>query len=90
MIINKIIVLHNEYVSKIMFDALTSHKNVIFLYPNALYAEIDVDITNNEITLIRGHGYPESTIVNGFDWENENTHPYEYDSECNNWEFYKI
>ena len=86
----KIIVLHNEYVSKIMFDALTSHKNVIFLYPNALYAEIEIDITNNQITLIRGHGYPESTIVNGFDWENENTHPYEFDNECNNWEFYKI
>jgi hypothetical protein len=86
----KIIVLHNEYVSKIMFDALTLHKNVVFLYPNALYAEIEIDITNNQITLIRGHGYPESTIVNGFNWENENTHPYEYDNECNNFEFYKI
>ena len=86
----KIIVLHNEYVSKIMFDALTLHKNVVFLYPNALYAEIEIDIANNQITLIRGHGYPESTIVNGFDWENENTHPYEFDNECNNWEFYKI
>jgi len=86
----KIIVLHNEYVSKIMFDALTLHKNVVFLYPNALYAEIDIDIPNNQITLIRGHGYPESTIVNGFNWENENTHPYEYDKECNNFEFYKI
>ena len=86
----KIIVLHNEYVSKIMFDALTLHKNVIFLYPNALYAEIEIDIPNNQITLIRGHGYPESTIVNGFNWENENTHPYEFDNECNNFEFYKI
>lgn len=86
----KIIVLHNEYVSKIMFDALTLHKNVVFLYPNALYAEVEVDISNNQITLIRGHGYPESTIVNGFNWENENTHPYEYDNECNNFEFYKI
>ena len=24
----------------------------------------------------------------GFDWENDNTHPYEYDTECENWEFY--
>ena len=87
---DKIILLHNEYVSKIMFDALTSHKNVVFLYPNALYAEIEIDIPNNQITLIRGHGYPESTIVNGFNWENENTHPYEFDKECNNFEFYKI
>ena len=27
-------------------------------------------------------------ILNGFDWKNENTHPYEYDIECENWEFY--
>jgi hypothetical protein len=87
---NKIILLHNEYVSKKMFKAITSHNNIIFLYPNALYAEIEIDIANNQITLIRGHGYPESTIVNGFNWENENTHPYEYDNECNNFEFYKI
>ena len=85
---DKIIVLHNEYVSKIMFDAITSHNNVIFLYPNALYAEVQVDIINNTITLIRGHNYPDLTISNGFDWENDNTHPFEYDTECKNWEFY--
>ena len=32
---DKIILLHNEYVSKKMFDAVTSHNNIIFLYPNA-------------------------------------------------------
>ena len=85
---DKIIVLHNEYVSKIMFDAITSHNNVIFLYPNALYAEVQVDMINNTITLIRGHNYPDLTIRNGFDWENDNTHPFEYDTECKNWEFY--
>ena len=87
---DKIIVLHNEYVSKIMFDAITSHKNVVFLYPNSLYGEIELNDSNNEITLIRGHGYPSSDIKNGFDWENENTNPYEFDNECNNWEFYPI
>ena len=35
---------------------LQSHNNIIFLYPNALYAEIEVDMSKNEITLIRGHG----------------------------------
>ena len=73
-----------------MFNAITSHPNVIYLYPNALYAEINVDYEKNEITLIRGHNYPESEIINGFEWEYENTHPYEYDSECENWEFYDI
>ena len=87
---NKIIILHNEYVTKNMFNAITSHPNVIYLYPNALYAEINVDYEKNEITLIRGHNYPELEIVNGFEWEYENTHPYEYDSECENWEFYDI
>ena len=86
----KIIVLHNEYVSKIMFDALTLHKNVVFLYPNALYAEIEIDISNNQITLIRGHGFPTEDVDNGFDWEYDNTRPYEFDNECNDWEFYKI
>jgi len=87
---NKIIILHNEYVTKNMFNAITSHPNVIYLYPNALYAEIEVDYEKNEITLIRGHNYPEPEIINGFDWEYENTHPYEYDNECQNWEFYDI
>jgi len=87
---DKVIVLHNEYVSQTMFDAITSHDNVIFLYPNSLYAKVKVDITTNKITLIRGHGYPNSEIQNGFDWENENTRPYEFDTECNDWEFYPI
>ena len=87
---DKIIILHNEYVSKIMFDAITSHKNVVFLYPNSMYGEIELDESNNKITLIRGHGYPNSDITNGFNWENENTNPYEFDSGCNSWEFYPI
>jgi len=85
---HKIILLHNEYVSQTMFNAITSHDNVIFLYPNALYGHVTVDVTNNKITLVRGHNYPTGDITNGFDWENENTHPFEYDTECKDWEFY--
>jgi len=87
---DKIIVLHNEYVTKKMFDAITSHPNVIYLYPNALYAEISTNFVDNTISLIRGHNYPDANIANGFDWEFDNTNPYEYDKECNNWEFYEI
>ena len=87
---DKIIMLHNEYVTRTEFDAVTSHPNVIYLYPNALYAEIDVNYTDNTITLIRGHNYPEPEIVNGFDWEFDNTHPYEYDNECKTMEMYSI
>ena len=87
---DKIIMLHNEYVTRAMFDAITSHPKVIYLYPNALYAEIEVDYDNNTITLIRGHNYPEEEITNGFDWEFDNTHPYEYDNNCEQMVFYPI
>ena len=87
---DKVIMLHNEYVTRPMFDAITSHPNVIYLYPNALYAEIEVNYTDETITLIRGHNYPEPEITNGFDWEFDNTHPYEYDTICSPMKFYKI
>ena len=87
---DKVILLHNEYVTKRQFDALTSHPNVVYLYPNALHAEIDVNYDENTISLIRGHGYPEKGIDNGFDWKFDNTRPYEFDLECNDWEFYEI
>ena len=87
---DKVIMLHSEYVTRGMFDAITSHPNVIYLYPNALYAEIEVNYVDKTITLIRGHNYPEPEITNGFDWEYDNTHPYEYDIECSNLEVYKI
>jgi len=88
---DKVILLHNEYVTRTMFDAITSHPNVIYLYPNALYAEIEVSYVDETITLIRGHNYPpEDPVKNGFDWEFDNTHPYEYDSQCLDMVFYKI
>ena len=85
-----VVMLHNEYVTRTMFNAVTDHLNVLYLYPNALYAEIEVDYIDNTITLIRGHSYPEPEITNGFGWEFDNTHPYEFDSQCLDMEFYKI
>jgi hypothetical protein len=88
---DKVIMLHNEYVTRDMFDAVTSHPKVIYLYPNALYAEIDVNYIDNTITLIRGHDYPpEDPVSNGFDWEFDNTHPFEFDNDCANMELYPI
>jgi len=87
---DKVIMLHNEYVTRAMFDAITNHPNVIYLYPNALYAEIEVNYIDETITLIRGHNYPEPEIINGFDWEFENTHPYEFDNECKSMDIYRI
>ena len=45
---DKVIMLHNEYVTRTMFDAITSHPNVIYLYPNALYAEIEVNYADKQ------------------------------------------
>lgn len=84
---DRIIILHNEYVTKKEFDAITSHPDVIFLYPNALYAEVKADYTSNTITLVRGHGYPDNHIRNGFDWRDDNS-KYEYNVFCDNWAFY--
>ena len=85
----KIILLHNEYVTSIQFDAITSHPNVIYLYPNALYAEIDFDEELWEISLIRGHNYPDPLIRNGFDWKFDNSLE-EYDVTCKDMKFSKI
>ena len=87
-----VILLHNEYVTKNQFDAISSHPNLIFLFPNALYAEIDVNYDTNTMTLIRGHNYPpDDPVANGFGYEiEERFHNYEYDAECLEWEFIEI
>ena len=85
-----VILLHNEYVTKKMFDAITSHPNLIFLSPNALYAEIEVNYDNDTIKLIRGHNYPPG-VLNAFNYEiEERFHKYEYDVLCLDWKFIKI
>ena len=86
---DKVILLHNEYVTKQMFDAITSHPNVVYLYPNALYAEIDVNYDDDTISLIRGHNYPDPLIRNGFDWIYDNS-LLEYNLECVDWKFEPI
>jgi len=86
---DKVIMLHNEYVTQKEFDAITSYPNVIYLYPNALYAKITVNYTDDTIALVRGHGYPDPSVLNGFNWKFDNS-KYEYNITCDNWEFYPI
>jgi hypothetical protein len=75
-------------VTKKEFDAITNHPDVIFLYPNALYAEVKSDYNANTITLVRGHGFPDTSIRNGFDWKYDSSKN-EYNLGCENWHFYK-
>jgi len=86
---DKVILLHNEYVTKKEFDAITSHPNVLYLYPNALYAEVQYDNDSNKIKLIRGHNYPEPNITNGFGWDLDNSSQ-EYDTECFDWQMKEV
>ena len=90
---DKVILLHNEYVTKKAFDALSAHPKLIFLYPNALYAEVSANYLDNTITLISGHQYPNypNGPANGFGYKvEEDFHKYEYDAECIKWEFMPI
>ncbi len=87
---DKVILLHNEYVTREMFNAITTHPKILYLYPNSLYAEINVEYEKNTITLVKGHSYPSKEIKNGFDWKFDNTQQFEYDNICDGWEFYEI
>ena len=42
---------------------------------------VEMNYITNEMTLIRGHNYPEPQIRNGFDWEFDNS-PLEYNTNC--------
>ncbi len=86
---DKVILLHNEYVTRTEFDAITKHPKVLYLYPNALYAEIEADYVTDTITLLKGHSYPETSIKNGFDWKFDNS-IMEYNDCQSGWEFYEI
>lgn len=82
-----VILLHNEYVTTEIFEAVTNHPNVIYLMPNALYAEVEINA--GMITLIRGHNYPYKEVSNGFAWAFDNSVE-EYDLECKDWQFRPI
>lgn len=79
-----IILLHSEYATIPLYQGITSHPHVIYLSPNALYAEITYQ--NNSISLVKGHSYPDKSITNSFGWESDNS-PEEYDLSCSLWKF---
>jgi glucose/arabinose dehydrogenase len=71
---DKVIVLHNKYVTKTMFDSITNHPKVVYLYPGALFEEITIDFSKNIINVVNPLKFPqEKNNQNDFQWE--------YDSE---------
>lgn len=86
---DKVILLHNEFVTRAEFEAITNHPKVIYLYPNALSSEVKTDYSENSISLIRGPSFPDDNIINGFDWKFDNTEYFD-DWSCIDWKFYQI
>lgn len=82
---DKIILLHNEYMTQKEFDAIHAQKNVIYLYPNSAYALVTVNYNDWTETLIKGHNYPEKTDENGFGFTTSSK--FEYDLNCENYKW---
>jgi hypothetical protein len=80
---DKVIVLHNEYVTQEEFEAITHHPNVLYLYPNALYALVSYDSKFDSITLERGHGF--RGVNDAFNWQPSMSTRDEYNRSCKNW-----
>lgn len=81
----KVILLHNEYMTEQEANALKD-KKVLYLYPNAMYAQVKVDYQSNTMTLAKGHGY--QGISNAFD---SGTHSQgEYQLYCKDPFWYKL
>jgi hypothetical protein len=83
---DRIILLHNEYVTQEFFDAVQNHPNVVYMYPNSLYGKVSVQ--DGKMTLIEGHGYNDKD--NGFGWQYDNTRPYEADNLCENIQWIRV
>lgn len=86
---DKVILLHNEFVTEAEFEAITKHPKVVYLYPNALTSQISVDYESGYVVLIRGPSYPTPDVSSGFDWRYNNSQ-YESDWDCRSWDFYKV
>ena len=86
---NSIVVLHNEFVTENEFMAITSHSNVVYLYPGALTSKVEINYEDNSMSLKRGPTFPEPYIKNGFDWKHDNSKMAK-NTVCEKWQFYKI
>ncbi len=71
----KIIVLHNKYTTKTIFNAITSHPKVVYLYPDSLNEEVSVNFVQNTITAISPLKQPQDKVFqNDFQWEYDSSH----------------
>ena len=71
----KIIVLHNKYTTKTIFNAITSHPKVVYLYPDSLKEEVSVNFGQNTVTALNPLKHPQKkNFQNDFQWEYDSSH----------------
>jgi hypothetical protein len=71
----KIIVLHNKYTTKTIFNAITNHPKVVYLYSDSLKEEVSVNFVQNTVTALSPIKQPqEKNFKNDFKWEYDNSH----------------
>ena len=71
----KIIVLHNKYTTKTIFNAITSHPKVVYLYPDSLNEEVSINFEQNTITALSPLKQPQNKISqNDFQWKYDSSH----------------
>ena len=85
----KVILLHNEFVTQNEFDAILNHPKVIYLYPNSLNSKIDADYSKNMITLVKGPGFPDESNTSGFNWMYDNSEQMQ-NWDCLDWQFERV
>jgi len=86
---DSVILLHNEFVTENEFLAITSHPNVIYLYPGSFNSKVKINYNDQLMILEKGPSFPQSNVKNGFDWKHDNYNMIENTS-CADWKFYKI
>jgi len=86
---NSVILLHNEFVTQNEFFAITTHPNVIYLYPGVFNSKVKINYEEQSMILERGPSFPQSDIKNGFDWSYNNSNMSE-NTNCEKWSFQMI
>ena len=72
---DKVILLHNKYVTKKIFDAIINHQNVVYMYPGALSQEVELNLENQSLKILNPVKYPQDrNFNNDFLWMYDNTH----------------
>ncbi len=86
---NSVVLLHNEFVTQNEFLAITSHPNVIYLYPGSFNSKVKINYEDKSMILERGPSFPQLDVKSGFDWKYDNSDISDNTS-CDDWKFSKI